>query len=74
MYEMVVPSINLEGGSSFRPHMFIEVMGIMTITSGGMERTKQQWEQLLTRAGFSKIRFVEIPSKNHLWLIEALNT
>jgi hypothetical protein len=54
--------------------MLLEVMGIMTITSGGMERTKQQWEQLLTRAGFSKIRFVEIPSKNHLWVIEALNT
>jgi hypothetical protein len=71
---MVVPYVNLEGDSSSRTHMFIEVVGIMIITSGGMERTKQQWEQLLTRAGFSKIRFVEILSKNHLWLIEALNT
>jgi hypothetical protein len=71
---MVVPFVNLEGDNSSRTHMFIEVMSIMTVTSGGMERTKQQWEQLLTRAGFSEIRFVEIPSKNHLWLIEALNT
>jgi hypothetical protein len=44
MCEMVVAFVNLEGDSSSRTHMFIEVMGIMTITTGGMERIKQQWE------------------------------
>jgi hypothetical protein len=44
-------------------------MLMMAHCDGGMERTEEQWRKLLTTAGFSTIKFIELLQQD--WLIEA---
>jgi hypothetical protein len=43
---------------------------MMTLTNTGMERTEEQWRDLLTTASFSAINFIQLLAEQ--WLIEAV--
>ncbi len=62
IYDFVLESI---GGL---PQIFDTMM--MTLTNTGMERTEEQWRDLLTTAGFWAINFIQLLPEQ--WLIEAV--
>ncbi len=62
IYDFVLESI---GGL---PQIFDTMM--MTLTNTGMERTEEQWRNLLTTASFSAINFIQLLAE--VWLIEAV--